>query len=474
MKVSSGLVKQMRVKGSAVGPVTPSLLSSIAQLLCPIICIFILSALTAAQNISGTVTNATTGNPSAGDEVTLLSLSQGMQEIASTRSDARGHFSFAAPADANAPHMVRVTHEGVNYFPLGGPLMPGRTSAELTVYNSARKLDGLSQTVEVDRYQSDGKLLQAIVLYAIRNQSKPPRTLADDKRTFEIVLPDAAEVESAQVKAPGGQPIAVELSPTSQKGHYAFNYPLRPGETQFQVAYHLPYRGQAGISPKPLAEVQHFVVMTPKGMTFTPKNPQQFQSMPDNSGAGIMVVTNVKLGQDLSFRIAGTGIFQAEGQQAAQSGGNAGGGAMGGSPAAASDNRPGGGLGAPVDAPDPLHEYRAFILGAFALVLVMGGAYVVSKSNVRPHPLTAAAGSAGGAGYASILPTDTADCKEPALPQRDRNALLLEAMKEELFQLEIDRQQAKIRPEEYAKAKAALDETIKRALARTENTSKAG
>ncbi len=259
--------------------------------------------------------------------------------------------------------------------------MPGSTTAELTVYDSAKKLDGLSQTVEVDRYQTDGKQLQGITLYAIRNQSQPPRTLADDKRTFEIVLPDGAEVESAQAKGPGGQPIAVELSPASQKNHYAFNYPLRPGETQFQVSYHLPYSGEASISPKPLADVQHFVVMTPKGMTFTPKNPQQFQSMPDETGAGIMVVTNVKPGQDLSFRIAGAGIFQAEGQQRAQGGGEAAGGAMGGSQAAANDNRPGGGLGAPVDAPDPLHEYRAIILGAFALVLVMGGAYVVSKSN---------------------------------------------------------------------------------------------
>ena len=39
-------------------------------------------------------------------------------------------------------------------------------------------------------------------------------------------------------------------------------------------------------------------------------------------------------------------------------------------------------------------------------------------------------------------------------------------MKEELFQLEIDRQQGKDQPEEYTKAKAALDETIRRALAR--------
>src|SRR5208337_3729141 len=156
------------------------------------------------------------------------------------------------------------------------------------------------------------------------------------------------------------------------------------------------------------------VVMTPKGMTFKPKNPQQFQSMPDDSGSGIMVATNVKPGQDLTFRIAGTGIFQAEGPPRAQGSGDSGGRAMGGGQAAANDNRPGGGLGAPIDAPDPLHEYRAFILGAFALVLVMGGAYVVSKSNLRPQPATAVAGSAATAVDSSMLSNDAADYSERA------------------------------------------------------------
>jgi len=425
-----------------------------------------LTSLATAQNITGTVTNGTTGKPSADDQVTLLSLSQGMQEVASTKSDAKGHFSFTAPVDGNAPHMVRATHDGVNYFPQGGPLMPGATSADLTVYDSAKKLDGLSQTVEVDRYQSDGKQLDGIALYAIRNQSQPPRTLADDKRTFEVVLPEGAAVDSAQAKGPGGQPIAVELSPASQKNHYAFTYPLRPGETQFQVSYHMPYSGEATLSPKPVAAVQHFVVMTPKSMTFAAKDPQRFQSMSD-AQSDVMVATNVKPGEDLGFRIAGAGTFQAEGQQGAQ-GSETGGGTMGGSQAAANDNRPGGGLGAPIDAPDPLHEYRAYILGAFALVLVLGGAYVVSKSNARPHPATATAGIRAASSSGAAAGVD--DYREPGAPPHDRNARLLEAMKEELFQLEIDRQQGKITPEEYAKAKAALDETIKRALARSKSS----
>jgi hypothetical protein len=426
-----------------------------------VVCLIALSSFAVAQNITGTVTNGTTGKPASGVDVTLLSLSQGMQEIGNAKTDAEGHFSFAAPSDAQAPHMVRANYGGVGYFPQAGPLMPGSTTAALTVYDSAKKLDGVSQTVEVNRLQSDGKQLDGIVLYALTNQSQPPRTLANDKGTFEVVLPAGAELESAQAKGPGGQPIATEATPGAEKNHYLLNYPLRPGETQFQIAFHMPYSGEATFSPKAMRDIQHFVVMMPKSMTFAAKDAQQFQSMKDAQST-IMVATNVKGGQDLSFRVGGTGAFQAEDQQGGQGAPDAGGGAMGGggSQAAANDNRPGGGLGAPIDAPDPLHDYRVYLLGAFALVLVMGGFYVVSRSN-RPQAAAAAAGSAGVA--ENLVYEEVAE--SPALP-RDRNALLLEAMKEELFQLEIDRQQGKINSEEYGKAKAALDETIKRALAR--------
>ena len=412
----------------------------------------------AAQNITGSVTNGTTGKPSAGDEVTLLSLSQGMQEVGSTKTNAQGKFSMAAPAEQQVPHMVRVTHGGVNYFPQGGPLMPGATTAAVTVYDTAKKLDGVSQTVEVDRFQAEGNQLQGIALFAVKNASNPPRALDGDK-TFEFVLPAGAVIDSGFAKSPGGQPLNTMPSETGQKGHYAFSFPLRPGETQFQVTYHMPYSGEASFSPKPLADVQHFVVMTPKGMTFAAKDTKRFQPMPDESGAGIMVATNAKAGEDLSFKLTGSGQFQAEGEQAAGAGddGN-GGGAMAGGRTAARDSRPGGGLGAPIDSDDPLHDYRAVILGTFAVVLVMGGAFVISKSNQQVLGAKAAA------------KTDVAEAVQaagnvPTAP-RDRNAMLLEAMKEEMFQLEIDRQEGKVSPEEYATAKAALDETIKRALAR--------
>jgi hypothetical protein len=404
------------------------------------------STFAAAQNITGTVTNGTTGKPLAGADVALLALSQGMQEVASTKSDAQGKFSFPAPAE-RAPHMVRVTHDGVNYFPRGGPLMPGATATAVTVYDGAKKVEPLNQTVEVNRIQSeDGKQLQIIALFAVQNVSNPPRTL-DADRTFEFVLPAGAQIDSSDAKGPGGQAIQSPATETGQKNTYAFNYPLKPGETQFQVAYHLPYSGEASFAPRPLAAVEHFVVMTPRGMTFSAKDQKTFQNMPDQSGSSIMVATNVKPGQDLAFKIAGAGVFQPEGQQAA-AGDASGDGAMGGGQAS-NDNRPGGGLGAPIDAPDPLYQYRAIILGAFAVVLVMGGFYIVSKTNQEHHTVTAG---------------DAPRIDAPVTG--DRSTMLLEAMKEELFQLEMDRQQGKVDAEEYSKAKAALDETMRRALAR--------
>jgi hypothetical protein len=45
-------------------------------------------------------------------------------------------------------------------------------------------------------------------------------------------------------------------------------------------------------------------------------------------------------------------------------------------------------------------------------------------------------------------------------------SVLMQAMKEELFQLEIDRHQAVISAEEYKSTKAALDQTLARAIQR--------
>ena len=179
---------RLRAGLSSGRPKGAGTLTSRSVLLTATILLMMLFATAAlAQSITGTATNGTTGKPAAGDDVTLIALSQGMQEIGSTKSDAQGKFSFPAPPD-RAPHMVRVTHGGVNYFPQGGPLMPGATTAEVTVYDTAKRVEPLNQTVEVDRYQSDGKQLQVIALFAIQNASNPPRTWTPTRHSSSCCL----------------------------------------------------------------------------------------------------------------------------------------------------------------------------------------------------------------------------------------------------------------------------------------------
>ena len=59
------------------------------------------SVLVSAQALTGRVTNDTTSKPAGGDRVVLISLDQGMEEVAHTRTNANGHFSFHLP-DAGA------------------------------------------------------------------------------------------------------------------------------------------------------------------------------------------------------------------------------------------------------------------------------------------------------------------------------------------------------------------------------------
>ncbi len=67
-------------------------------------------------------------------------------------------------------------------------------------------------------------------------------------------------------------------------------------------------------------------------------------------------------------------------------------------------------------------------------------------------------------GSASTAP-DVQNSAPPATPA-SKSATLLEALKEELFQLEVERKQGKITEADYEKAKAALDQTLERALKR--------
>src|SRR6185437_14508181 len=78
------------------------------------LCSLIFSVSVFGAQITGTVTNGTNNKPSAGDDVVLLSLSGGMDEVGHTKTDAQGHYSLKSPEQGQS--LIRVDHQGVRYF----------------------------------------------------------------------------------------------------------------------------------------------------------------------------------------------------------------------------------------------------------------------------------------------------------------------------------------------------------------------
>ena len=423
--------------------------------------VILFTASSFAQKVTGTVTNRTTGRPAANVEVTLLTLSNGMSESGSTKTDSEGRYSMPMEA-GGGPHLVRASYQGANYFKM---VPPGTSQGDIDIYDGTKKVDGIAGTVDVIKLQSDGNSLQAIELWAVRNQSNPPRTLTADN-SFEVVLPEGAQIDDGSAQGPNGQPIAATPTALKQKNHYAFNFALKPGETRFQLAYHLPYKGSASLSPQLLLPYDHFVVMVPSSMKLDFKNAGQFESMADQPGAVVQVAKATKPGQDVSFKVSGTGAIT-DNQQAQAGGGE-------GTPGGQQDNGragPGGGLGRPIDSPDALANYRWPLL-AVLLVVLFGVAYLTLSRTAGRATTTE--------GISVPVPQEEARRSEqprsaaveaPVAPTPKSSNALLEAMKDELFQLEIERQQGQISAEEYEKQKSALDQTLKRALARVAKNS---
>jgi hypothetical protein len=271
-------------------------------------------------------------------------------------------------------------------------------------------------------------------------------------------------------------PVASSPAAMGEKGHYAYLFPLRPGETQFQVTYSLPYSGSAKFAPKLAGSADNVVVMVPKSMTFTPDPSTAYLPINDDINAQTFVAKNVSPAQALGFSVSGSGALPRD-VQTAQSGTQPGG---NGQPAGAPDNRPGGGLGTPIDTPDPLSKYKWWILSGVGLLLVIAAAFFLRRTPHRDEddlvpapahqapaaeqyaaPLTWTQGSPPPATVAPIPPPPPA---EPD-PETQRHNLL-NSLKEELFALESDRAKGNVGEVEYAAHKQALEAIIRRALNR--------
>jgi hypothetical protein len=291
------------------------------------------------------------------------------------------------------------------------------------------------------RVETDQQGLRVTQSFFIKNDSNPPRTQFS-KRSYDFFLPPDAVIEGSAAMAPGGMPVQSSPVPLWEKGHFAFLFPLRPGVTQFQLSYHLPYSGSLAFDQHFANPTDSFVVMMPKSMSFKAGGGVSFQQLNETPGALTYLARNGTPSHPFAFTVSGSGAMPRDTQAESQGNDNAAG--QGGS-AAANDTRPVGGLGVPIDTPDPLNKYKWWILGAITLVFAVGAGFLLRRPGNASAPEVAPAA--------------------PAVPNLSGGGLLA-ALKDELFSLETDRLQGRLTDSEYEQQKQALELVLRRALAK--------
>jgi hypothetical protein len=391
--------------------------------------LLVCSLAAAADTLKGVVQNSTTNKPSVGDDVTLKKIGKGMEDVAKTKTNAKGEFSFTVPA-AQQPYIVWVEHQGVTYTQAG---LPGGVPVAVRVFDSSASIKEISILDHAIAIQTseDGATLNAEEIYTVGNQSSPPRTLTG-KQTLGFYLPEGASIRESSVQT-GKTQLKATVIPTGEKNKFAFVFPIRPGQTQFHIIYTAPYSGKLEMDPRSDLPTQTLMVAAPDSIKFAASDSAIYQSQtnPQFKSVNFFIAKNVTPKQKVAFAISGKGEMPREPEQAAAPGN----GGRRGEPSG-----PGGGMGVPNERPDPLHSGQWLFLGVLSLFLAAGGVFVYTSNQ-------------------------NAVVAGPAVPQ-DRSALLMEAMKEEVFQLESDRLQGKINPQDYQTAKAALDKTLQRAVQR--------
>ncbi len=420
-------------------------------------------ALMQAATLTGTVNNKTTGKPSAGDTVVLIDVQAGMSEGARATTDAKGHYTLQSAS--NGPALIRADHQGGSYF-IAAP--QGGASGDISVYDVAAKVDGVSIDAEMILAEGGGGMLRVQERYLVRNTSLPPKAQFSSN-TFEFVIPAGAVLEGASATRPGGMATNTRPIPQAQKGHYTINVPIQPNqgekETLFEVQYQLTYSGKFTFTPQPLMPADNLVVYLPKGMTFNAGNGANFQPDQQDPRVQTFVAKNIHPGQAVAFTVSGDGQMPRE----AQSGDQQAGMGNGGTEASGLGGRPGGGIGNPIDTPDPLTKYKWWILAGLALLLAAAAAFLLRKQNAlaKGSPASEAAEE----GFEAISAPAPARYAAPAAsyspPLRTGNAQLLHTLKEELFALESEKISGTISAAEYDEAKAGLEAVLKRALKKT-------
>lgn len=266
---------------------------------------FLMGALLAAAAcaaVRGVVVNRTTGKPAPGLAVRLLSMgAAGMQELETATTDSQGRFAFSKSAQA-VHYLVEVQFQGVAYNRM---VSPAETAGEveLAVYDVARR-PAPRPAQRIVFLEPAGGELRVNETWLFQNEGN--RTLYDPQApAFRFwAPPEAGGKVAVTVTAPGGMPLPRSAA-AGQEGFYQLNFPIKPGETRFDLSYSLP--GTASFRTRMFYPDAPSRLVVPAGVTLEGEGVEVMG--PDPSGR--TMIYQVKGRKEFAVTIAGSGLLDA-------------------------------------------------------------------------------------------------------------------------------------------------------------------
>lgn len=261
--------------------------------------------------IDGTVINATTGKPQAGVVVNLIHPDQdqgGMQTLGMATSGADGTFKITA-ALPSPPAILRATYQEVEYNMVVPPGSP-TSGVKVNVYNvTSQRSESLAQQhlIVLEPGTSGISVNETFLV-----QNTGTMTYLDPvKGSVQFYVPKAGQ-DGAKVTitAPLGMPINRAPEKSSQTDVFKIGYPIKPGQTEYDVAYNLPPSKQ--ITGKSLGTGPTLIV-TPQTVKLTSKDLKDDGVKQLGQGGPQVQVYEVTATAGSSYEVGveGTGTVQA-------------------------------------------------------------------------------------------------------------------------------------------------------------------
>ncbi len=178
-------------------------------------------------------------------ELDLVELGAGMNIVKTTTTDSAGRFRMEGLPESGRL-MIRAIYKDVNYHSQFNMDASGRASVEIEVFEPTTSLEGIKVERAGIAFQIVGDQLHSLETITIKNTTRPPKTVLNPEGSYRFSKPDGIlEVPKIRVTAPGSRMPVIQAALESADGRsYYSQYPLKPGETTFEVQRILPYAGR--------------------------------------------------------------------------------------------------------------------------------------------------------------------------------------------------------------------------------------